>query len=208
MEQDKNTEKLILESAEDLFLKQGFAKTTMGQIAERVGCNQALVHYYYRTKEKLFDRIFEEKARITVNNFINIESEGATFEEKLAMKIRMHFDFLKENPRLPLFLYIELSTNPEKIRPVIEKIKKMLPSFDMREAEKILQAEIEKGNIREISFTDLVFTVVALNIAPFVTQPIFESFLGIGSDCISAFIEKRKEENVRIVLARLRPLEA
>lgn len=208
MEQDKNTEKLILESAEDLFLKQGFAKTTMGQIAERVGCNQALVHYYYRTKEKLFDRIFEEKARITVNNFINIESEGATFEEKLAMKIRMHFDFLKENPRLPLFLYIELSTNPEKIRPVIEKIKKMLPSFDMREAEKILQAEIEKGNIREISFTDLVFTVVALNIAPFVTRPIFESFLGIGSDCISAFIEKRKEENVRIVLARLRPLEA
>ena len=67
---DKSMEFQILEAAEKLFLKQGYVKTSIGQIAKLAGCNQALVHYYYRTKDNLFEKIFEEKVGIIVMNIL------------------------------------------------------------------------------------------------------------------------------------------
>src|SRR5690606_40387738 len=113
---ERSMEQTILGAAETLFIEQGFDKTSTGQIAKLAGCNQALVHYYYRTKEKLFDLVFEKKMRMALNNFLQVESEGLDFEKRIPLMVGLHFDFLKNNPRIASFLLHELSRNPARIR--------------------------------------------------------------------------------------------
>ncbi len=205
MADEKNTETQILEAAEQLFLEQGFTKTTTDQIAKRAGCNQALVHYYYRTKDRLFNQIFEERAKVILKNFLDVRvNADATFEEKLAMKIEAHFDFLKDNNKLPVFLYNEISGNPERIKSIADKIKN-IPKNMTEQMERELQEEIEKGNIRPISIMDLLFTVICLNITPFLLQPIMQPALQVEDKEMGMFLENRKKEAVQTILARLKP---
>ena len=100
---EENMEYKILKAAEKLFLEQGFIRTKMAQIAEEAGCNQALVHYYYRTKELLFEKIYEEKIEQMLSNLLITTSSDAPFEEKILNLISVHFEFLKQNPQLPAF---------------------------------------------------------------------------------------------------------
>jgi AcrR family transcriptional regulator len=203
--ENKDTEALILQAAEELFLERGFTKTTTALIAQRAGCNHALVHYYYRTKDKLFNRIFEEKARIILNNFWHAGKDGDTFEEKLTAKIRAHFDFLKENAKLLRFLYNEISTNPARIESVFEIAKKMKPGVAIEQTKRELEEEIRSGRIRPISIENLLLTMISLNISPFLLQPIFLSVFKNMPEQVNQFLEQRREENVRIILARLKP---
>ena len=82
MKKEEKTEEEILLAAEELFLEQGFAQTTTAQIAQRAGCNSALVHYYYRTKENLFARIFGSKVELMLRNIFSFDRQDETFPER------------------------------------------------------------------------------------------------------------------------------
>ena len=204
MADEKNMESQILEAAEQLFQEHGFAKTTTGQIAKQAGCNQALVHYYYRTKDKLFDQIFEKRAKAILRNFLDVKTKGVTFEEKLVMKIETYFDFLENNNKLPVFLYNELSVNPERIKFLVDKIKNVSQEF-VKQMDKELQKEITKGNIQPISIEDLLFTLVCLSITPFLLQPIMHSALQIEDKDVKILLKNRRKEAVQTILSRLKP---
>jgi AcrR family transcriptional regulator len=90
----QNMEKTILEAAEKLFLEKGFAMVSTTQIAKVAGCNQALVHYYFRTKDRLFEAIFAEKLKTFFSVIFQPQDESLTFEEKLKKYIGAHFDIL------------------------------------------------------------------------------------------------------------------
>ena len=91
--EETNTELAILKAAEELFLEQGFEQTTTKQIAQRAGCNQALLHYYYRTKDNLFVQIFEEKAKFIATHFLDINLTAQTLEERISQMVckSIHF---------------------------------------------------------------------------------------------------------------------
>ena len=80
----------------------------------RSGCNQALVHYYFRTKDNLFEKIFEEKVRFIVTNFLNINSEAQTLEDKIRKMVDVHFEFFRSNPRLVPFVLTEVLSDMER----------------------------------------------------------------------------------------------
>lgn len=203
IEEDKNTEKLILESAEALFLEQGFAKTTTSQIAQRAGCNQALVHYYYRTKEKLFDRIFEDKVRVFLSSFLDVKNEGLTFEEKLKSLIEVHYDYLLNNSKIPIFIYREMSDNANRTKLMIKKIRNYPKEF-LLTLEKELEIEKAKGNIRDISAVDLLLTIISLNIMLFLMKPLIQTALDASDEQIESILAKRKSEIVQTVLTRIK----
>ena len=201
---DQNMELKILESAEKLFLEQGFLKTTTGQIAQLAGCNQALVHYYYRTKEQLFERVYEQKIQLLFSNFIAEVETCDSFEESITRMVRMHFRFLKENPMLPSFLLNESLNNPlERMSALKAKLSVLIPTVKRR-LEETLNREIAAGNIRPISVLDLLFSIISLNVMPFLVMPLFQTLSGSSDEEMQTLLAHREEEAVNLILARLK----
>lgn len=201
---DINTEHAILEAAEALFLEKGFALTSTTEIAKKVGCNQAMVHYYFRTKDRLFTAIFEKKIRLFISIIHQIESEPLGFEEKLKRKIEAHFEILRANPKLPFLIINEFNTNPQSILILKERLQE-LPLQIIQNIEKELHDEIQKGNIRNISFFDLIITMVSLNITLFLASPVITAIGNMSTAEFDVFLNHRKQENVRIILSSLKP---
>lgn len=200
---NESMEYQILEAAEKLFLEQGYAKTTTGQIAKLAGCNQALVHYYYRTKDNLFDKIFEEKVRLVASKFLTVDSIEMALEEKITNLVNIHFDFLKQNPKLVQFIINEISSNPERLQTLANKLQNY-PKVFFEKLDAVLKKEIKKDTIRPISSTDLMLTIVSLNMAPFLIAPILQTIMNLSDKELQEIQEQRKLEVIKTVLARLR----
>ncbi len=199
-----DTETRILESADRLFLRQGFDKTTTAQIAREAGCNQALVHYYYRTKEHLFEKIYGSKIEMAAQGFLSHNTACSTFEEKVRAIVETHMRFLEENPLLVAFVLREsLNGTPNVVRMIIRKLMQTMPQF-IKQLETDLNAEIAAGRIRPISVVDLILTIGSLDAAPFIIAPIIQQVLSLSDEEFKKMLHRRKEEVINTVLSSLR----
>ncbi|MDR2806243.1 MAG: TetR/AcrR family transcriptional regulator, partial [Dysgonamonadaceae bacterium] len=183
-----NTEQMILSAAEKLFVAKGYAGTRTTEIAESAGVNHAMLHYYFRTKENLFGRIFQEKADQMLDFFVQAFNSDLPFFEKLTEGIEKHFDFIAQNPALPFFVLRELILNDERKNFVREKMAPVAFAI-MKQISTSVQHEIEKGTIRPILAQDLLLNVVSLNVFSFIAlqilfdvnddyrSPVFRQFL-------------------------------
>ena len=104
---DGSMEERILACAERLFLNKGYNLTSMTEIAREAGCTQALVHYYFRTKENLFSKIFEGKFHLFIDCIVRKEDENLPFEEIVAVRTSRLFDLMAANRRLPFVFLSE-----------------------------------------------------------------------------------------------------
>ena len=115
-EDHESTEQKIKEAARKLFTQKGFAATRTRDIAEEAGLNLALLNYYFRSKQKLFDIIMMENFRQFLGGMsASFQNENLTLEEKVATVVNAYIDFLTEFPDLPLFILNEIRTNPSKL---------------------------------------------------------------------------------------------
>ena len=204
IEAAQDTEKAILKAATRLFLEKGFKATSTTEIAKEAGCNQAMVHYYFRTKDRLFEAVFADKFQGFVSSIMDISKGDLPFEEKLTEKIGAHFDMLLRNPKLPLLFAYELNTNPKRLEAIKEKLGD-LPAMVFANFQEELDREIEKGTIRKMKVIDLLFSIIALNMALFIIGPVLKEFSGISDEYYEGFVKHRKKENVNTILRSLRP---
>ena len=199
MNKDNNMEQLILQSAEELFLEKGFSLVSTTDIAKKAGCNQALVHYYFRTKENLFQQIFQAKFTKFLYIFTTFDDSNEDFTTRLRKKIEAHFDLLIQNRQIPFLVINELILNEERRNALVKKIYsgnlEIYRNFDRE-----LQEEIKKGNIRKITTLDLLINVVSMNIVSFFIPPILESQFNFDEEEITAFLEHRKQESVTTIM--------
>ncbi|MBB3188145.1 TetR/AcrR family transcriptional regulator [Microbacter margulisiae] len=204
IKKDHDTEKVILETAERLFLEKGFAMTSTVEIAREAGCNQAMVHYYYRSKENLFQSIFEQKLKLLMSSFEETNQKEINFEERLTQIIGSHFEMIRANPKVPFLIFNELITNPSRIDSLKEKMGSRTLSVFMQ-LQNELQTEIDKGNICQIDMIDLAFSIISLNVMLFLGSPILRIITKMEDAEFESLIEHRKKEHVRIILASLKP---
>lgn len=205
VKENPTMEEQILETAEQLFLEKGFALTSTTEIARMVGCNQALVHYYFRTKENLFNLIFENKFRLFFKIAFENENEAnLSFEEKLTHIIESHFDLVRKNSKLPTLITSEFIRNPNMINSLKNKLgSEAVKVFGNLNTE--LQAEIKAGRVREITMIDLIFSIISSNIALFLLLPIASKVLSIDENQIEMIVNHRREENVKMILNGIKP---
>lgn len=201
--EEKNTEQAILQAAEALFLKQGFAQTTTKQIAQRAGCNQALLHYYYRTKDNLFVQIFEEKVKFIATHFLDINLTAQTLEERISQMVELHFELFRKNPRLVPFLLKEVLSDPVRVAPILDKIKQYMVKI-FGKIDEALHEEIEKGAARPVSTLNVILTLVSLDMAPFIIAPVLQRVLDLTDEQLDEQLDKRKPEVVEILLRQIR----
>ncbi len=202
---DQNMEQRIVLAAEQLFLRQGFAGTSTTEIARQVGCNQALVHYYFRTKEKLFQAIYQKNIGTLFESLFHAVDPSLPFLERLGIRMSLHFDFLCAHQELPSFFLNELARNPQRIQ-MIKELLVTLPVDYFQQFANELQADIEAGRIRPIEPLDLAFTALSLNVMVFISAPLTKTLLKENTpESFQKFIEHRRDENIRTVMALLRP---
>ncbi len=201
--EETNTEQAILKAAEELFLEQGFEQTTTKQIAQRAGCNQALLHYYYRTKDNLFVQIFEEKAKFIATHFLDINSTAQTLEERISQMVELHFELFRKNPRLVPFLLKEVLSDPVRVAPILDKIKQYMVKI-FGKIDEALHEEIEKGTARPVSTLNVILTLVSLDMAPFIIAPVLQRVLDLTDEQLDEQLDKRKPEVVEILLRQIR----
>jgi TetR/AcrR family transcriptional regulator len=197
IENDKLTEEKIFEAATEVFLEKGMDGARMQDIANQAGINKALLHYYYRTKEKLFSAVFEMIARKIFKKFAPVLDVNLTLEEKIRFFFKEHISFLQKNPRLPGFLLNEVNRNPERI-------KKVIASIDFNnlweELYKQHKDEFNRYNITQSNLPQLMITMAGISVFPFAARGILEGILGKVNIDFKDFIEERKEFAAEFVI--------
>lgn len=203
MKKEDNTEQAILQAAEKEFLDKGFALAKTTDIAQAAGVTHAMLHYYYRTKEKLFERIFQEKVQMLARSLSVTFDCDRPFMQQIEELVGAHFDFIASSPRLPLFILNEIHLNEERRKICLPILWKELRST-LQKVDYMLGKAINEGEVRAIRTTDLVFSFMALNIMTFVVNPIACNFLEDNQTKPELFILQRRSENIEMILSRLR----
>lgn len=166
IKKDKTEEK-ILDAAHKVFIQKGMDGTRMQEIADTAGINKALLHYYFRSKQKLFEAIFKQVFKQIFPRIESLILSDLPIEEKLGIFIESYTDILQKNPFLPTFILKEINRDPEFLASVI-KSQGINPTqiFDM------FEKEMENGKIRKMDSRELMINVLSLSIFPFAAKPL------------------------------------
>lgn len=199
----RDTEALILQAAEREFLEKGYSGAKTTAIAQAAGVTHAMLHYYFRTKEKLFEKIVADKMdKLKRVIFGVIGNPDLPLRERLKQGVEQHFDFIAENPHLPRFIFNELHEHPERI----DQVKNSIASIAAK-AITTLQNEIDRkaasGECRPVDARMLMLDIASLNLFPFIAAPLISSSFGNLFEGRDEFLKMRKKENVRTVLGKL-----
>jgi AcrR family transcriptional regulator len=189
-ENDKQTEEKIFEAATDVFLDKGMDGARMQDIATHAGINKALLHYYYRTKDQLFNAVFEMIARKMLKKFAPVFDENLSLEAKIRFFFKEHITFLQENPRLPAFILNEVNRHPERIKNILKNIELENVWKKLYEQHK---EELIKYNITEESMPQLMTSIAAMSVFPFAARGLIDAILSKAGVNFNDYIEERKE---------------
>lgn len=194
----------ILSCAENLFLGKGYNQTSMTEIAKQAGCTQALVHYYFRTKENLFSKIFDEKLRLFLDSVVDETDEKLPFEEMVAVRTTRLYDIMAANPKLPFMFMSEFLINPKQRGTIRNSLMDACGSAVSRLGERI-RVEVENGRIRKTSSMEITLNMFSLVVTFFVFLPFLEEVGIVDAANRDAFMEERKAEIIKTIIGSLRP---
>ena len=205
MERNQNIEKRILWVAERLFLEKGFNGTSTTEIAKTVGCNQALIHYYFRTKEKLFWDVFSPKVEQVLEYLDAPLDESLDFEERIRNVIDFYSGILELDERLAPFIVTELIMNPDrwsKFRDRYLRNESRSSAFDR--FEKMVEEEIVAGRIRKMRAIDLLMNIMSLTITSFIVAPKGYAIGECDSNLRKTYLANRKEDVKELIVKGMR----
>ena len=192
-EQEKNTEEIIFDAAEVVFIEKGFDGARMQEIAEKAGINKALLHYYYRTKEKLFKAIFERVFSLFIPKILAFMESDIPLFEKIELFVHSYLDFILRNPYVPNFIINELNRNPDNISEMVGGVIQKVDAFGKFSG--LIKQEVEKGAIRPIEPEQLIVNMIGLCIFPVIARPIIQGIVFRGDKArYKLFLESRKKE--------------
>ncbi|MEJ5993356.1 TetR/AcrR family transcriptional regulator [Pedobacter sp. Du54] len=179
-----STEEKFKESARIVFMKKGYAATKTRDIAEHAGLNLALLNYYFRSKEKLFEIIMLEKVH-QLFNFIApaLNNRTTSLEEKIHWIAENYMDFFLTNPELPLFVLSEISRNPERFAKNIQLGNYILKSHFIEQI-----AAVKK----EVNPFQFFITFLGMIIFPFIVKPVFKATGILNEQLFAQLMEDRK----------------
>jgi len=176
-EHERNTEEKILDAAKEVFQQKGMSGARMQEIADKAGINKALLHYYYRTKDKLFQKVFEMAFSLFIPKVKEMMTSEKPILEKVEFFVESYLNLLYKHPFIPSFVISELNRNPEMLVSIFEKNVQLNQDNVLEKLENQLQKEAEQGTIRPISASNLMTNVVSLCIFPVVARPILQGIL-------------------------------
>ena len=186
---DESTEEKIKIAARNVFHKKGYAATRTRDIAEEAGINLALLNYYFRSKEKLFDIIMLESMQGFFKSIgVVFNDEKTTLDQKIEVLASSYIDMLIANPEIPLFILSELKMQPDEL---VSKmgLKEMIGrSYFLKQ----FQQGINEGKIAAIHPLQFLMNLMGMTIFPFVASPIIKGLGDLSQEGFNELMQQRK----------------
>ncbi|WP_299576560.1 TetR/AcrR family transcriptional regulator [uncultured Sunxiuqinia sp.] len=196
------TEDKILEAATQVFVQKGMEGARMQEIADAAGINKALLHYYFRSKDKLFDAIFSKIVSFAFPKIGQILQAELPFVDKVEQAIDTYLDLLLKHPYLPGFILKEVNRDPSVFFKLVMK-----HGFKLEPIFQVMQEAMDRGELIRMKPEHLVVNVVGLCVFPFAAKPVI-SFVAFNEDpeATQAFFEERREEVKQFVIRAIQPI--
>jgi AcrR family transcriptional regulator len=184
VEADLSTEEKIMQAAQKVFMKKGYAATRTRDIAEEAGINLALLNYYFRSKEKLFDIIMLEK----LTKFFGViapvlNNEDISLEQKVVLVSGNYIDMLNDNPELPLFILSEIRSNPERFAT-------KLPLNKIADSHLVKQLHEKRPDLHPLHF---LMNLLGMTVFPFIMKPVFQATGIFSGKAFAVKMDERKQ---------------
>lgn len=184
IEKDKKAEEKILEAARKVFTQKGYSATRTRDIAEESGLNLALLNYYFRSKENLFEIIMMEKMKGLFGVLVPVLNDvSLSLDEKLKLIAYNYIELLSKNPDLPIFVLSEIRNNPEGFAKSFEASKLL------KEAHFIKQLHERRPDLHPIQ---ILFSLLGMVIFPFIARPVFVNSGLLAENQFGMLMEQRK----------------
>jgi TetR/AcrR family transcriptional regulator len=196
----RDTESAILEAANTVFIRNGFEGTSMQQIADEAGINKALLHYYFRSKDKLFEAVFISAFSKISPMVMEVMQSGTDLFDKITRFIDYYMNLLQTYPQIPLFILHELKRNPDHLVEVVQS-SGINPGVFIS----FVEEEVKKGTIRPVDPMHLMVNMLAMCIFTFAAQPmIFNVIFRADQEKFDHFMRTRKEEVTSFIINAIR----
>ncbi len=188
-QKNDTTEGKILEAAKSVFIRKGMEGARMQEIADEAGFNKALVHYYYRTKEKLFEAIFYEVAKFAFPELSKILLSDIDIEKRIDMFIDAYIQIPLKHPYIPMFILKELNRDASGLLKLVSKL-----GLNPDPVMVAIQKEMDNGRLVKMDPHHLAANVVAMCIFPFAVRPLVQHVIFKGEkEPLEKFYAERAE---------------
>jgi len=193
---NQTTEGQILEAARIVFVEKGFSGTTMQEIADKAGINKALLHYYFRTKERLFEGIFQEALTLFIPKLEDIFYSEIPFSERIEKFVDVYITLLSDNPMIPSFIIHEINRKPDRI------VEMFIDSgIKPQRLINILDDGIKSITDQKVNPYHFLVNLFSMIIFPFISRPILENTILIDyQGDFDSFLDERKKQIPQLII--------
>ncbi|MEG1544873.1 MAG: helix-turn-helix domain-containing protein [Tannerellaceae bacterium] len=197
-------ESRILEAAKRTFVRKGYEATKMGDVAAEAGIGRTALHYYYRTKEMLFDAIFDQLIGSLLPNIHRVMEEEGSCLDKIPQLVEQYINLLQANPLFPIFVVNEMNRDPKRLfQSVMKDPSRLEPILHLQRQ---LLIEMEQGVIRKIPLVIVASTLLSLVVFPLlIRNPLTAVFLDGNTMLFDEFLKERKPLIIEMMTNLLRP---
>ncbi len=205
MEHFSPTEQKIFQAAARIFVQHGRDGARMEDIAREAGINKAMLHYYFRSKDKLYLTVFEQEIRKVMDDLfqsLNLEADIQTF---LHTFIHTYIDRINQNPLLIQFMLWELRRGSRVISDLFQKIFSNLAYYPPQKIVQKIHQAVKNKEIRKVDPQHLWFNIIGMCIFTFIASPIITSFFPELNTQHKSFIDKRKDEIYNLIWNGIKP---
>ncbi|MDB4951114.1 MAG: regulatory protein TetR [Gemmatimonadetes bacterium] len=200
-EADGAAEERILAAAHAVFLKRGTYGARMQEIADEAGVNKALLHYYFRSKERLAEAVFQHAIGQIMPRVFGIVGSDLALEAKVHAVVEAELEFFSAHPYLPGYVLAEANFNPERI----QKMFARGGAPPLGKLQEQLDEAAATSTMRPMRAQQFLVNLVSLLVFPFAARPLLDVLLGTGGDGFRDFIEERRGYLAEFVLRGMRP---
>ena len=204
MNHSGDTETKILQAAEKEFFEKGYAGSRTTSIAEAAGVTHAMLHYYFHTKDQLFERVVSGKINMLGDIILSaIGDDDLPLEVRIRQGVERHFDFISANRDLPKFIVSEVLARPEHVDMMKQNALHIVNNL-LGNLQREIDENAAQGLCRQVDARMLLIDIVSLNVFPFMAAPIVYGAIGDSYGSYDEFLAMRKNENVETILDKLK----
>lgn len=186
---EKESEEKIFLAAQRVFQKKGFAGARMQEIADEAGINKSMLHYYYRSKDKLFFEVFQNAVKKIIPKLFTILASETGLREKVDEIVGFYHQAFTENPNLPAFIIYEVNKNPERFQDFMGELKIQLPPVFVEQ----VKAEVKSGRMMDIRPEQFLMNVVSMSLMPMIAKNIVQAIFNLDEKQYSDFLKERRK---------------